>query len=171
MIKKANKGSFLAACDRNNYLLQSEKQLSDTKVYKDVIDTKNALSKISEASNEMFSSLKRGDFFTERQMKYFTCELKKATFFGKLHLLLKIHKRLHNVPGRSVNSNCGSAIENYSEFLNHYLENIMHKGWPYVKDSGDFVSKTKILSSISKYSTLVTAALGKLYPSIPHEAG
>lgn len=68
MIKKANKGSFLAACDRNNYLLQSEKQLSDTKVYKDVIDTKNALSKISEASNEMFSSLKRGDFFTERQM-------------------------------------------------------------------------------------------------------
>ena len=163
MIKKANKGSFLAACDRNNYLLQSEKQLSDTKVYKDVIDTKNALSKIPEASNEMFSSLKRGDFFT--------CELKKATFFGKLHLLLKIHKRLHNVPGRSVNSNCGSAIENYSEFLNHYLETIMQKGWPYVKDSGDFVSKTKILSSISKYSTLVTAALGKLYPSIPHEAG
>ena len=65
----------------------------------------------------MFSTLKRRDFLTESQMKYFTYKFKKATNFGKLYLLPKIHKMLHNVPGRPVISNCGSPTEKYSEFL------------------------------------------------------
>ena len=73
----------------------------------------------------MFSSLKRRGFLTEKQMKYFTYEFKKATNFGKLYLLPKIHKRLHNVPGRPVISNCGSPKEKCSEFLDHHLESIM----------------------------------------------
>ena len=95
--------------------------MSDTKVYRDVSNTENILSKLSETSNRMFSSLKRRGFLTEKQMKYFTYEFKKATNFGKLHLLPKIHKRLHNVPGRPVISNCGSPTEKCSEFLDHHL--------------------------------------------------
>ena len=94
----------------------------------------------------MFSSLKKRDFLTEKQMKYFTYEFKKATNFGKLYLLPKIHKRLHNVPGRPVISNCGSPTEKCSEFLDHHLKSIMQKGWSYIKDSGDFINKTKNLS-------------------------
>ena len=65
-------------------------------------------------------------------MKYFTYEFKKATNFGKLYLLSKRHKRLHNVPGRPVISNCGSPTEKYSEFLDHHLKSIMQKGWSYI---------------------------------------
>ena len=43
--------------------------------------------------------------------------LSKATNLGKLYLLLKIHKRLENVPGRPVISNCGTPAEKVSEFL------------------------------------------------------
>ena len=104
-------------------------------------------------------------------MKYFTYEFKKATNFGKLYLLPKIHKRLHNVPGRPVISNCGSPTEKCSEFLDHHLKPIMQKGWSYIKDSGDFINKTKSLSTIPDNAILVTADIVGLYPSIPHEAG
>ena len=65
----------------------------------------NILSKLLETSNIMFSCLvvlKGEVFLTEKQIKYFTYEFKKATNFGKLYLLSKIHKRLHNFPGRPV---------------------------------------------------------------------
>ena len=104
-------------------------------------------------------------------MKYFTYEFKKTTNFGKLYVLPKIHKRLHNVPRRPVISNCRSPTEKCSEFLDHHLKPIMQKGWSYIKDSGDFINKTKNLSTISDNAILVTADVVGLYPSIPHEAG
>ena len=48
----------------------------------------------------------------------------------------------------------------------------MQKGWSYIKDSGDFINKTKSLSTIPDNAILVTAdVVGGLYPCIPHEAG
>ena len=55
-------------------------------------------------------------------MKNFIYKFKKATNFGKLYLLPKIHKRLHYVPVRTVISNCGSPTEKCSEFLGHHLK-------------------------------------------------
>ena len=114
VIKKADKGSCVVAWDRNDYLLEAERQLSDT----EVSNTENILSKLSETSNRMFSSLKK----------------------------------------------C-------SEFLDHHLKPIMQKGWSYIKDSGDFINKTKNLSTIPDNAILVTADVVGLYPSILHEAG
>ena len=36
-----------------------------------------------------------------------------------MYQLPKIHKRLVNVPGRPVISNCGTAADKASEFLDH----------------------------------------------------
>ena len=119
----------------------------------------------------MFRSLKRRGFLTEKQMKYFTYDFKKATYFSKLYLLPKIHKRLHNVPGRSVISNCGSPTEKCSEFLDHHLKPIIQKGWSYIKDSRDFINKNENLSTIPGNAILVTADVVGLYPGMPHEAG
>ena len=47
----------------------------------------------------------------------------------------------------------------------------MQKGWWYIKDSGDFIKKTRTLDSIPENAYLVTADIVDLYPSIPHEAG
>ena len=58
MIKRADRRSCVVASDRKVYLLEVEKQLSDTKVWRDVSNTENILSKLSEASYEMFSSLR-----------------------------------------------------------------------------------------------------------------
>ena len=171
VIKRADKGSCVVIWDRNDYLLKAEKQLRDKKVYRDVEYNVNILKDLAEASNEMFSGLKRRGFITEKQLKYFTYEYRKATNFGKLYLLPKIHKRLFNVPGRPVISNCGTPTEKCSEFLDYHLKPVMKNSWSYLKDSGDFVKKMKNISSIPEDTILVTANVVGLYPSIPHTAG
>ena len=62
-------------------------------------------------NNKMFSSLKKTGYVTEKELKYFSYEYKKATNFGKLYFLPKIHKRLNNVPRRPVISNCVTPTE------------------------------------------------------------
>ena len=119
----------------------------------------------------MFGSLRRKGFITKKQLKYFTYDYKTATNFGKLYLLPKIHKRLFDVPGRPVISNCGTATEKYSEFLDHHLKKVMQNGWSYIKDSGDFIKKINNLDSILENAILVKADVMGLYPSIPHEVG
>ena len=73
----------------------------------------------------MFSGLKRRGLITEKQLKYFTYEHKKATNFDKLYLLPKIHKRLFNVSGRPIFSNFGTPTEKCSEFLDCHLKRVM----------------------------------------------
>ena len=100
------------------------------------------LPKLSEASNKMFSSLRRKDFITEKQLKYFTYKYEKATNFDKLYLLPKIHKQLFDVPRRPVISNCGTHTEKCSEFLFffnwdslHVRLNSHYEAWSYKKKS------------------------------------
>ena len=154
------------------YLRQeAEKQLSDKKVYQQVSNSEKVLSKLAKMSNKIIINLKKRGYITEKQLKYFSYEYRKATNFGKLYFLPKIHKRLHNVPGRPVFSNCGTPTEKCSEFLDYYLKPLMQKGWWYIKDSGDFIKKTQNLGSIPENAILVTADVVGLYHSIPNEAG
>ena len=65
----------------------------------------------------------RGDLLNDT-LNYFLVKDRKFTRF---YLLPKIHKRLHNVPGQPVISNCGFYTENASSFLDHYLQPIAQK--------------------------------------------
>ena len=104
-------------------------------------------------------------------MKYFTYEYKKACNLGKLYLLPKIHKRLFNVPGRPVISNCGTPTEKVSEFLDHHLKPIVQNGLSYRRDSQHFLEKIKTIESVPENAILVTADVVGLYPKILHQAG
>ena len=90
-------------------------------------------------SKNIFNSLKKKGFTTEKQLKYFRCKYKKATNFGKLYLLLKIHKQLFDVSGIPVIFNCCTPTEKCSEFLDHHLKKVMQKRWFYIKDARDFI--------------------------------
>ena len=74
-----------------------------------------------------------------------------------MYLLPKIHKRLYDVPGRPVISNCGTPTEKVSEFLDNQLKPIMREGISYIKDSNDFMHKIRDLKDISNDVLLVTA--------------
>ena len=47
----------------------------------------------------------------------------------------------------------------------------MQNGWPYIKDSNDFIKKIKYLKNIPDKALLETAHVVGLYPSILHKAG
>ena len=112
--KKTNKGSSIVIWRRNDYLMETGKQLKDKKVYQEVSNNDNILSKLEEMSNKMFGSLKKRGCITEKELKYFSYEYRKAKDFSKLYFFPKIHKRLHNVPERTVISNCGTPTEKCS---------------------------------------------------------
>ena len=171
VIKKANKGSCVVIWDRSDYIMEAEKQLNDKAVYKDVNFDKDLIPNLTGKSNRLFESLKRRQLITEIEFKYFRFEFKKTYNLGKLYLLPKIHKRLSNVPGRPVFSNCGVPTEKVSEFLDSHMQPIMRKGWSYFKDSQDFVNKSRKLGKIPDNAILVTADVVGLYPSIPHNVG
>ena len=171
VIKKPDKGSTVVVWDRNDYILEAEKQLSDANVYEDVFFNEKNLQELVGTSNQLFQNLKSKVKISDKQLKYFTYEYKKVSNLQKLYLLPKIHKRLHNVPGRPAISNCGKPTEKASEFLDYHLKSIMQRGKSYIKDSGDFINKIKSLQKVPEAAILVTTDVEGLYPSIPHEAG
>ena len=108
--------------------METEKQLSDNKVYQEVSSSENVLSKLAEMSDKMFSSLKKRGYFIEKQLKYLSYEYRKVTNFGKLYFLPKIHKKLHNVPERPVISNCDTPTEKMLGIFRLSLETFNAEG-------------------------------------------
>ena len=77
VIKKADKGSSVVVWDRNDYVMEAEKQLSDANVYKDVSFNENILQDLVGTSNKLFENLKAKGKFSEKQLKYFTYKYEK----------------------------------------------------------------------------------------------
>ena len=155
---------------RNDYIKEAEKQLGDKSMYQKLNFKEKLLRDLVDKSNSSFKGIKRKGCIFDRILKYFTNEFKRATNLGRFYLLPKIHKRLENVPGRPVISNCGAPTEKASEFLNFHLKSIMQNGASYYKDSNNFKSKIKNIN-IPHDALLVTADVVGLYPNIPHEVG
>ena len=80
--------------DRDNYIQESEKQLSDKEIYEEVSNDPQPL--IDTINREKIR--KRGDL-SANNIKYF---MVKDPKFSRFYLLPKFHKRLENVPGRPV---------------------------------------------------------------------
>ena len=79
------------------------------------------------------------ELISEKELKYFTYNFKKATNLRKLYFLPKINKRLSAYLGRPVISNGGTPTEKVSEYLDFILKPIIQDRWSYIKDSGDFL--------------------------------
>ena len=83
----------------------------------------------------------------------------------------KIHKRLHNVPGRPVISNSGFFTENISAFLEYHLKPLSQKVKSFIKDTNDFLKKLNELRDLPDDFILCTIDVVGLYPNIPHKEG
>ena len=171
VIKKADKGCCVVVWDRWDYIKEAEKQPGDSTVYEEINYNKKILSQLLDLNNEYFKKLNSSGYISYKEMKYFTYEYKKECNLDKLYLLPKIYKRLFNVPGRPVISNCRTPTEKVSEFSDYHLKPIMQNGLSYIRDSQHFVGKIKTVESGPENGILVTADVVGLYSNIPHQAG
>ena len=67
VIEKADNGSCVVVWDRNDYLMEAEKQLSDKNVYKDVNFNEKLIQDLTETSNKIFRILKNRGFITDKE--------------------------------------------------------------------------------------------------------
>ena len=86
-------------------------------------------------------------------------------------MLPKIHKRLHNVPGRPVISNSSYFTENISSFLDFHLKSLPQKVESYIQDTNDFLKNIANLPPLPDDLILCAIDAVGLYPNIPHEKG
>ena len=168
-VKTADERSCVKVWDTDEYLPEAKKQLYDKAIYKDLSFNEKILSNLVASSNKIFKSLQRKGTISEKQMKYVLYDYENATNLGKLYFLPKIHKKLFNVPGCHVISNCGTPTEKAFEFLDHHLKPVMQSSWSYIKDSGGFLRKIKQIRNLPENSELITAYVVGLHPSILHE--
>ena len=68
--------------------------------------------------------------------------------FVRFYLRPKIHKRLENIPGRPVISNCGFYTENLSAFLDFQLQPLAREVKSYIKDTNDLLKKLRSLTNL-----------------------
>ena len=83
---------------------------------------------------------------------------------GRVYLLPKIYKGLSDVVGRPVISNCGTATEHISGYLDFHLD-------PPVSKTNHFLALLGKLGDIPDNALLCTADVVGLYPHIPHSEG
>ena len=153
--------------ERNDYIKKAVKQLGEKRVYQKVNFKEKHLCELVCKSKFSFKEFKRMGCTSDNTLKYSTYEFKKATNLGQFYLLPRIYKRLRNVYGRSIISNCGVPTKKASEFLSFQLKSIMQNEASYIND---YKSEIKNID-IPNDTLLVTANGFGLYPRIIYEAG
>ena len=109
----------------------------------------------------------RGDIPNET-LEYFFINKPKL---GRFYLLPKIHKRLHNAPGRPVISSSRFFTENISTFLEYHLKPFSQRVESFMKDTNDFLKKLNELLDLPDDFINCTIDVVGLYPNIPHKEG
>ena len=84
-------------------------------------------------------------------------------------MLPKIHKRLHNIPGRAVISSSGFFTENISNFLEYHLKPLSQKVKLLIKKRSSFLKKLNELRDLPDDFILCTIDVVGLYSHIPHK--
>ena len=92
IIKPADKSSYVVVWDREDYLAEGYKQLSDTSTNAEVKKYNyKLLSQLTEKSNKFLKRLYNNMLISEKELKYFSCNFKNTSCVSKMYLLPKIH--------------------------------------------------------------------------------
>ena len=143
IIKEVDKGSGIVVWDREDYLAEARTQLKDKDVYQELKG--NIAGPLEKIIKSVLRKVRNTKDMSDETLDYFLVNNPKL---GRFYLLPKIHKRLHNVPGRPVISNSGYYTENMSAFLEYHLKPIAQKIKSYIKDTNDFLRKLDALPSL-----------------------
>lgn len=171
VIKQADKGSAVVVMDLANYILEADRQLSDTNYYK-VLDEPIFLKNKVEIKTVLTRMNKEG-FIDKKQLTFLTGpdDPRPRIFY----LLPKIHKppEKWTVPskmpeGRPIVSDINSESQRVSQFLDSTIAPLSVLHPTYLKNTYDFVNKIRD-RTVPAGCLLVTGDVTALYTNMQHD--
>lgn len=158
--------------DRQQYLIEIIRQLSNTKHYKPISNSIRSLTQIQLWT--IIQTLYNKKYISAKQ-KYFLFGLNDPRP-RHFYLLPKIHKDpltwttpFEVPPGRPLVSDCNSATYNISNCIDHFLSPLANKHPSCLKDTYHFLSIIRPMA-VPTHSVLFTIDVDSLYTNIQTEA-
>ena len=166
VIKPADKGGAMVILDRDQYIKEGLRQLSDTDFY---VQTDTDLSKQhhEEIKSQVDAMCENNEI--DKSCADYLCDPEYRT--SQFYMLPKIHKRLDNPPGRPIVSGNGCPTERISKFVDFFLKPIVQDVQSYIKDTTHFLVLLKELGRLPDNAILVTLDVSSLYTNIPNDLG
>lgn len=173
VIKPADKGSVVVILDRDQYIKEVDRQLSD-KIYYTKLKEPIYLKTVPEV-HRIIDDLYNKKYINNRQRQYLKgdCEPRPRRFY----ILPKIHKDpikwtvpFEIPPGRPIVSDCGSETYQTAKFIDYFLTPLSMKHPAYLKDTYHFISIIHGLK-IPVESFFFTIDIDSLYTNIDIRSG
>ncbi|XP_053087907.1 uncharacterized protein LOC117596799 isoform X1 [Pangasianodon hypophthalmus] len=173
IIKPADKGSAIVIMDKQQYLLEANRQLNNTNHY--TLLPHSLQQETQSLVTSILQDLKQKGFINTKQFNYLIGPNPPRQ--RKFYLLPKIHKdpQAWTVPsevpqGRPIVSDCGSETYNVAQYIDYFLNPVSQLHPSYLKDTYDFINKIKNMT-IPDSAFLFTVDVESLYTNISTEAG
>ena len=163
IITNADKGGAVVIQDVDDYIAEAQRQLNDDTFYKKL--SSDLTSKHNKKVNDTIDSLNQSRLIDDKTTKMLKTSDPKTP---KFYTLPKIHKK--NNPGRPVISPFNCHTTKISQFVDHHLQKHVQELPSYIKDTTDFINKTKDIH-VPHNSLLVTMDVSSLYTNIPNDEG
>ena len=166
VIKPADKGGAVVVWDREKYIKEGLRQLSDSNFYTQT-DTDLTLPHFKEVVTAVddMHSYKEIDISCHKYLTY--TPIRTAQFY----MLPKIHKDKINPPGRPIVSGNGCPTERISQFVDFFLQPGVKNIRSYIKDTTHFLSVLSSIHTLNEGTILVTLDVSSLYTNIPNREG
>ena len=166
VIKPADKGGAIVILNREDYVKEGLRQLTDSKVYRR-LELDKSVEFLSIIREFLQYSVREGEIDKE-VCDYLSNFIPRTS---RLYFLPKIHKKKTPPPGRPVVSCNGSPTERISEFVDFFLKPFVQKTKSYIKDSTDFLRKLESFRVLPEKAILFTMDVVSLYTNIPTDLG
>ncbi len=171
VIKPADKGSTTVIMDRQRYLDEGYRQLTNKDYYKPLNEPVHPT--VKDKFNTILTGIHQKNKLDKKQLEYL--KVKDNSRERRFYLLPKIHKErekwtddLKNPPGRPIVSDCDSDSYRISEYIDYFLKPISTQHPSYIKDTPDFLNKLSEIKP-SKDCLLITLDVESLYTNITNK--
>lgn len=173
VIKPADKGSAVVIMDREQYILEAQRQLDNSMYYKKL--DKPIYMETIPLIQGVLQKLKKKKVINKKQLQYLQGDLRPRE--RRFYILPKIHKdpTTWTIPsevpkGRPIVSDCSSETYRTTEFLDYFLNPLSVKHPAYIKDTYHFVEIVKNLVLPSQFY-FFSMDVVSLYTNIDIDAG
>ena len=173
VIKPADKGSATVLMDKQNYIFECNRLLSNSHHYLQINESRQPVT--AQKILEILEEMNQQSLISDKQLAYLKPPNNPRP--RRFYTLPKIHKLPETwtvpfsiPPGRPIVSNCNSETEKIAEYIDSFLKTKSTCHPSYIKNTNDFISKIRSIT-IPENALLITLDVESMYTNIDNQDG